>query len=231
MKIRSKIDVITNSSTEVFTLRTDKTLSEVSEWLHQNTSGFCEPEIMTLENPDGVLQELIDFGYVVNPDDLESMSGYLMRQILKTTYYDENYNEIEIEHSKPLLKAWLEHLWLNREELNKFLRKKYKPDHWKVRDGTCWEEITDHDKFIKRALQGSIDYELEDQESYPPGFIEAFLDSWTGPRPKTLELPDYNNAKYWIGKIGFSGTDDNSIPYEDFDKINDTFDGSNWHMG
>ena len=231
MKIRSKIDVITNSSTEVFTLRTDKTLSEVSEWLHKNTSGFCEPEIMTLENPDGVLQDLIDFGYVVNPDDLESMSGYLMRQILKTSYYDENYNEIEIEYSKPLLKAWLEHLWLNREELNKFLRKKYDPGHWKVREGTYWEEITDHDKFIKRALQGSIDYELEDQESYPPGFIEAFLSSWNGPRPKTLELPDYNNAKYWVGKIGFSGTDDNSIPYEDFDKINDTFDGSNWHMG
>ena len=198
MKIRSKIDVIPNSSTEVITLRTDKTLSEVSEWLHKNTSCFCEPEIMTLSREDGVLRELINFGYVVDPDDLESMSGYLMRQILKTSYYDENYNEIEIEYSIPLKKAWLEHLWLNRNELNKFLRKKYTPDHWKVRDGTCWEEITDHDKFIKRALQGSIDYELEDQESYPPGFIEAFLNSWSGPRPKTLELPDYNNAKYWI---------------------------------
>jgi hypothetical protein len=75
MNIRSKIDVITNSSTEVFTLRTDKTLSEVSDWLHQNTSGFCEPEIMTLENSDGVLQELIDFGYVVNLDTPDSIGG------------------------------------------------------------------------------------------------------------------------------------------------------------
>ena len=184
---------------------------------------------MTLSDEGEVLQELIDFGYVVNPDDPKSMSGYLMRQILKTTYYDEHY--IKIEHSIPLLKAWLEHLWLNKEELNKFIRKKYSPEHWKVRDGTCWEEITDHDKFIKRALQGSIDYELEDQESYPPRFIESFLDSWTGPRPITLELPEYKNAKYWVGKIGFSGDSDNSIPYEDFDKIKDTFDGSNWHMG
>lgn len=231
MRIRSKIDVITNSSTEVFTLETNKTLSEVSNWLHQNTKGFCEPEIMTLENPDGVLQELIDFGYIVNPDDPKSMSGYLMGQILRTSYYDEHYNEVEIEHSIPLLKAWLEHLWLNHEELNKFLRKKYEPDHWKVRNGTCWEEITDHDMFIKRALRGSIDYELEDPESYPPGFIDAFLNSWSGPLPETLKLPDYKNAKYWIGKIGFSGDSDNSIPYEDFDKINDAFDGLNWHMG
>lgn len=231
MKIKSKIDVITNSSTEVFTLRTDKSLKEVSDWLHENTTGFCEPEIMSLQKEDGVLQELIDFGYLTNPDDPKSMSDFLMRRILKTSYYDEHYNEVEIEHSKPLLEAWLEHLWLNRSELNRYLRKKYDPEHWKVKDGTCWEEITDHDKFIKRALQGSIDYELEDQESYPPGFIEAFLNSWTGPLPETLKLSDRMNAKYWEGKIGFMGTEDNSIPYEDFDKINDTFDGSNWHMG
>jgi hypothetical protein len=231
MKLRSKIDVITNSSTEVFTLRTDKSLSEVSEWLHQNTSGFCEPEIMTLENPDGVLQELIDFGYIINPDDLGSMSGYLMKQIHKTSYYDEHYNEIEIKNSKPLLEAWLEHLWTNKDELNRYMKKKFPPEHWKIKHGTCWEEITDHDKFIKRALLGSLDYELEDPESYPPGFIDVFLNSWTGPKPKSLELPEYLNAKFWIGKIGCSGTEDNSIPYEDFDRINDTFDGSNWHMG
>lgn len=199
--------------------------------MHKNTRGFREPEIMTLSNKDGVLQDLIDFEYVVNPDDPGSMSGYLMRQIGKISYFDDNYKIHEIEHAKTLLKAWLEHLWLNKDELNKFMRKKYDPEHWKVREETCWEEIVDHDKFIKKGLQGSIDYELEDPESYPPGFVEAFLSSWNGPQPKTLELPEHKNAKYWVGKIGLSGDHDNSIPYEDFDKINDTFNGLNWHLG
>jgi hypothetical protein len=231
MKIKSKVDVITNSSTEIFTLRTSKSLQEVSDWLHENTSGFCEPEIMTLSGDSGVLYELVDSGYLVDPENQESMTGYLIKAIGSTFYYDEHYNKIEIEHATPLFKAWLEHLWLNKEELNRFMRKKYGPEDWRVRDGTCWEELTDHDKFIKRALQGYIDYQLECQESYPPRFIESFLDLWTGPRPITLELPEYKNAKYWVGKIGFSGDSDNSIPYEDFDKIKDTFDGLSWHMG
>ena len=47
MKIKNVIDVITNSSTEVFTLKTTASLEDVSDYLKENTSGYEEPERLT----------------------------------------------------------------------------------------------------------------------------------------------------------------------------------------
>lgn len=59
--------------------------------------------------------------------------------------------------------------------------------------------------------------------------MEKFLDSYQGIIPEHFNLtPDANN---YIGKIGFIGEDDNSIPYETWETIQKLFGGTNWHLG
>ena len=65
----------------------------------------------------------------------------------------------------------------------------------------------------------------------PADLVQEFIDTLGDPLPEFLRLdPEYDYRSY-LGCVGFSGTDDNSIPYDDFDRILDGLGGNRWHLG
>lgn len=219
MKIKNVIDVITNSSTEVFTLKTTASLEDVSNYLKENTSGYEEPERLTKYGH--ILQELVDFGYIYNPDDWSSMEEYYLEHVFNKTeeYNWETGESFEIPGAKELNEAWEEHVYKNRGIINQIYREYY-----------GWENRTDIHELLDDNKENCW---FDSVRSYflPSNFIKDFLESYKGQLPETVNLPDELNINYWIGGIGVMGTGDNSIPYETWEGINETFNGRNWHLG
>lgn len=232
--IKSITDVITNSSTEVFTCRTTKSLREVSEFLRRATSGYDQPEIMSKDK--GCLKRLIDFGYLVDPDDPESLREWILNAIFLTDSWDEDYNFHEIPHAKELKLAFGRHIWKNLDYLQEYVKNKYPSDSFVMRYGGFLGEdsykpyLVDEGTFLDAYMDDRF-YDVKHGSYYPEGFIENFLESYEGQRPATLIIKDEDNANYYVGQIGFMGLDDNSIPYESFEEINDYLNATNWHLG
>ena len=101
MKIKSKIDVITNSSTEVFILNTERSLEEVKVILSKITSGYDTPVI--LKEGEGILDELVDWGYLYRD----------FREYLINVYFLENLKDL-----------WEDYIWKNRDAINEFNKHK-----------------------------------------------------------------------------------------------------------
>lgn len=85
------------------------------------------------------------------------------------------------------------------------------------------------------GLQENIDdkpYQLEDMEN--PNNVYELLDVFQAKDKKCKEnwgWGDYNDGMYKPGDIIISGTGDNSIPYEFFDIIENTFNAERYHLG
>lgn len=218
MKIRSKTDVITNSSTEVFILDTDKPLEEVKEILKSITSGYKTPEYQQKDSE--ALHELIDFGYLCDPDDPESVKDFKVSCLNIYSFYNKKtWEEIEIPGQKEINKAWKKFIWENREYINSEFHKA---------NPNSYQNYNPIDE--RRVDAGNVQVS---SYNLPDGFVEKFLDSYQGIIPDHFNLtPDHKkNANRFVGKIGFIGEEDNSIPYETWETIQKLFGGSNWHLG
>ena len=231
-RIKSKIDVITNSSTEVFTCRTSMGLSEVSKFLKETTSGYHEPEIM--KKSKGCLKCIIDFGYLVNPSSKRSILDYYLAVIMETDYCDsDTFDIIEIPGAAEIKNAFGVYLWDRKEEVKAYGLKIFGKGNWRT-DGFLEGDPEDgpytREQFMKEFNNDFI-LGIKDSEMYPPGFIEDFLDSIPGGRPERFKIPEDLNADSYVGQIGFIGLEDNSIPYEDWDKIKEKLNARNWHLG
>lgn len=201
MKIRSITDVITNSSTEVFLLETNKSLEEVERILGGLTTGYRPPEILT-DKKSGILGEISDFGGCLYDD--ESKQEYM-------------YSRLEHNFREDITKLWNEYVWENQEYLDQEIRKSYS-----YYSGVSKGKLKE---FCADSLYWYVD-------SIPEDFLPNFLEKvWAKPLPKFLEIPPELTFEYWKGKIGIIGEKDNSIPYDDFDKILSIFGGISFHLG
>lgn len=201
MRLRSVSDVITNSSTEVFLLDTTKSLPEVSRILSEITEGYTEPEILTSESR---ILGLLSDDYDYLHVDSQRYTYWVLT--LDEFYWRHNFDS---DLPKDFLKTrelWKNYIWENREGL----------------DLRIPESEKEHlDEFI---------YEISD--TLPKSFLPSFLESvFPEGIPDYLTLPEERAVEYWVGKIGFMGKGDNTIPYQDFPKIISEFGGSCFHLG
>ena len=227
MKIKSVVDVITNSSTEVFTIKNydlPTILNLVSENLKYG--GYTIPEIME-DQGNKVIESLHDFGYLYDTDDKEDMERFYLNFLLSETEA-ETINEKtglyeirEIPGAKDLILAWKQHVWNNREMLNNY-----------ARSSNLWKNYNLIDEAFGVEYCTSKLYRPCD---LPPNFIEDFLKNYPGTLPKETSYPNEDiTVKFWIGKIGLMGTEDNSMNYEDIEKLLDIInedDIYHWHLG
>ena len=218
MKIKSVVDVITNSSTEVFTLNTKLSLDEVKNILKEllPEGGYEAPEVM--KKGEGILKELEDFGYLYDPSKIEDIERYYLEVFSETERWTDDYKLEKIENADKLQEAWNTFVWNNRKRINDLFRKNYprrKEDYIPA--------TVPRDEVFRCICSWDIEFF--------PGLVSEFLKSYSGPYPDNFVLPDNLKVDHWVGKIGFSGTDDNSIDYEKFSAINGILDGINWHMG
>lgn len=234
MKLTSISDVITNSSTEIFTLQTDKNLESVYEWLEENVKWpwknppegypFTKPEIMMPDS--GVLKKLIDFGYLYDSKNPFDVKKYKLKHCLNyaVSLYDEDCDfkikrfGITVRHN------WIKFCEDNMEELLTY----FPSDGFT--EETFWEKFDIEEEYFNTYLfPGSRWTNTYDD------FLEKFINWYEQEHPKYIpewwSIPKHLDAQEYIGKLGFSGIEDNSIIWDDFEKINNEFNGRNWHMG
>ena len=212
IKKQSESDVITNSSSEVFIMHTDKSLEEISNILHSFTSGFQEPIKFDLEAYKKALKEKEKedekneqkspeywntWGYAtpygIAEDYFTDFSDeYAMaRRILERLWYIDLPNRLDLEG------AFNIDFGCTASEYKNFL---YPGEEEKLNSVKKWIEF--HTKKNLKELLTSHKY-----------FYEVY------------DLKDLDGAIMLISE------DDNSIPYEDFYKIESLFDAYHIHLG
>ena len=84
MKIKSITDVITNSSTEVYLIKTSESEDQLSDWLGINVQGWAGlHKIESSSDPD--LKELIDYEYLYDSKSKKSMMEYHLKEVFCKT--------------------------------------------------------------------------------------------------------------------------------------------------
>lgn len=212
IKKQSESDVITNSSSEVFIMHTDKSLEEISNILHSFTSGFQEPIKFDLEAYKKALKEKEKKDEKEEQKNLEYWNtwGYatpygiaedyftdfsdeyaMARRILERLWYIDLPNRLDLEET---FKA---DFGCTAREYKNFL---YPGEEERLNSVKMW--IKFHTKEDLKELLISHRY-----------FYEVY------------DLKDLDGAIMVISE------DDNSIPYEDFDKIDNLFNAYHIHLG
>lgn len=235
--VQTASDIITNSSSEVFILNTDKSCEEVDNILNTFTRGFRYPEIFSLEDYrkwrkkvrneeieddysyPGTIFSIAD-GWFKDPEDEEDLLELRM-DFLFDPFETIDYGDGHIAHSygynykEPIHEAFIKYINDNwdrvKESVNEVLKSLNKPSinkaTWNIIRGNYW---------MKEALN---DLAIE------------FLKSYDGPKPTVWSVSKREDVTRLDGKILVVSEDDNSIPYDTWDKIRDLFNGWNVHLG
>lgn len=226
LDIQSTSDVITNSSSEVFILKTNKTCEEVNNILKSFTSGFRYPEIFHLDEyrkwretheDDGKYHEETLYDYIrdffIDPENDDDMIYY--------------YKEF-------LFNPW-EYMKIGEHKYKTFGCNCYHQiniDFWKYLDNYTEEIKKIIPKYEPYKTYQEFDYdEYNLRWNIPGSIIKNFMDTYTKEIPRELELSKYDNVLNLNGKVLVLSEYDNSIPFDDFNKINELFNGYNKHLG
>lgn len=224
MKIKSITDVITNSSDETFIIKTNDSIDKVNTWLSENVEGWCDlQKIDSSRNP--LIFELTDsFDYLYNSKDINSIKQYHIEHVFCSVDSNPNVTKEELEIRANLCEKWLTFLTENRRLINKIYRKRKKdPWSWAYRlpkaDEIYFEEIT--------LNNGNVIYNVY---PYWITYINALIPTWLYKQfvtqfssenklPSNWELPKDMDMNTYIGGYGFRSSNENSVPYEDMEKI------------
>lgn len=229
IKVQSLTDLITNSSSELFQLRTDQTVEQVSETLAKITSGYCEPVLFNLEEyrkNKSKLQEMIN---AITPGSDASDEEW-------DKYWDE---ERRLKEENPsywvmdTVEGWFfdpENIEDTREVYEAYLCNHYD-----------WDRKGDNE--LQKEFKKFVDDNnyLENNDFYSPYYpwnikkeaFDKFLATHEMPDPRECgrDAYYYGSIEKLDGCILVLSCDDNSIPYDTWDTINDLFDGTNYHLG
>ena len=205
--IQSFSDIITNSSSELFVLNTNNTIQKVKEILSSITYGYIDPIIFNLENYNKWKE---DDSFVSN---------------LENAYFDTVrgwFTDLDDEDSlfEYRLRAFCNIMEYNSLEVCYF----------KESNIPFYTEFMKFAKTIGLKSINSFSIYRENKEEKCKEFFNQFeksgntLPSWWNPKEE-------DTVQGLNGKVLLLSCDENSIPYESFDFINEILNGYNLHLG
>lgn len=239
MKIKSIVNVITNSSDETFIIKTKESIDEVNEWLSENVRGWYDLQrVDSVKSP--IISEIVDgFDYLYDSKDINSIKKYHIEQVFcsveRGTY---NVTKEELEIRANLCDKWLIFLAENRSLINKIARKR-KKESW-VYD--CYR-LPKIDEIYLEAITLNNGNVIYDVYPYYIKYINKLIPTWLYKKfiaqycsenktPSNWKLPKDMDINTYIGGYGFTTTDENSISYEDMQKIVHKYtESKHWHLG
>lgn len=212
IKKQSESDVITNSSSEVFIMHTNKSLEEISKLLHSFTSGFQEPIKFDLEAYRKALEEKLEKGEEEeqkNPEYWDTW-GYATPYGIAEDYFTDFSDEYAMAR-RILSRLWCIYTY-NCRDLSKNFEEDFKclPGDYSTLLYPGEKEKLDS---VKKWLRKHTHKDLREILTYPRYFYESH------------DLSELDGAIMVISE------GDNSIPYEDFDKIDNLFNAYHIHLG
>lgn len=231
--VQTVSDIITNSSSEVFILDTGKTCEEVDTILHTFTSGFSYPEVFSLKDfrewrkklRNGEVEDdwsypgsifSIANGWFFDPEDKEDLldlrMGFLFEpyQVIDRAYvYSNKYKE-------PIHDAFVEYLNNNWNRVGGVINQTLEEEGEETVDSMDWSTLLKNNYLLKDPLNN---------------IAKEFLENYNGPEPTVWNAGKRDDVRELDGKVLVVSYDDNSIPYDTWDKINSLFNGWNVHLG
>ena len=205
--IQSFSDIITNSSSELFVLNTNNTIQKIKEILSSITSGYLDPIIFNLEKYNKWKE---DNSFVSN---------------LESTYFDTIegwFTDLDDENS---LFDYRLQAFRNIMEYNSL-----EVCYFKESNIPFYTEFMKFAKTIGLKSINSFSIYRENKEEKCKEFFNQFeksgntLPSWWNPKEE-------DTIQGLNGKVLLLSCDENSIPYESFDFINEILNGYNLHLG
>ena len=205
--IQSFRDIITNSSSELFVLNTNNTIQKIKEILSSITSGYLDPIIFDLEKYNKWKE---DNSFVSN---------------LESTYFDTIegwFTDLDDENS---LFDYRLQAFRNIMEYNSL-----EVCYFKESNIPFYTEFMKFAKTIGLKSINSFSIYRENKEEKCKEFFNQFeklgntLPSWWNPKEE-------DTIQGLNGKVLLLSCDENSIPYESFDFINEILNGYNLHLG
>lgn len=238
LEVQSISDVITNSSSEVFILDTGKTCEEVNTILGTFTSGFDYPEVFSLKDfrewrkklRNGEIEESWSYpgsifdianGWFKDPEDEEDVLD-VRRDFLFDPFQVTDYGHGFISHSfnpnytEPIHTAFLDYLNSNWDKVGELINGVLTEEEEPEVTSIDWKTLRRHHYWMKDALTD---------------VANEFLRNYDGPKPTVWEIGKRDDVRRLDGKVLVVSNDDNSIPYDTWDKINELFNGWNVHLG
>lgn len=236
--VQSVSDVVTNSSSEVFILNTDKTCEEINSTLNGFTYGFRYPEVFNLkeyrewrkkyrngeiqdtDNYPGTIFEIAD-GWFRDPEDEEDLFE-LRKDFLFHPFEIIDYGNGLIVHSfsyyykEPIQDAFINYINANWDKVGDRINKALTDANEETVSYIDWETLHANNYWIEEAIEDEI---------------REFLKNYTGPKPTVWDVPRNEDVTRLDGCVLVVSEDDNSIPYETWDQIRNLFNGWNVHLG
>lgn len=205
--IQSFSDIITNSSSELFVLNTNNTIQKVKEILSSITSGYIDPIIFNLENYNKWKE---DDSFVSN---------------LENTYFDTVKDWLTDLDDEDSLFEYRLQAFRNIMEYNSL-----EVCYFKENNIPFYTEFMKFAKTIGLKSINSFSIYRENKEEECKEFFNQFeksgntLPSWWNPKEE-------DTIQGLNGKVLLLSRDENSIPFESFDFINEILNGYNLHLG
>lgn len=235
IKIQSYTDLITNSSSELFQLKTDSTVEQVQNTLQNITTGYIRPVFFSAkeyhENKCKFREMLQDCA------PLPEFSKETEKEWNEAFQAQWDYRDKLIEEHPEYYIYDVVSGWFFDKDDPKRVSEAYK-NYLCCDKPHSWDSLPLNDlqeKFHKFVLED--EYEEGDRlDSYHVSdeLVEEFLKD--NPAPNIDDIwdwagYDYGRVEDLDGCIIVLSEDDNSIPYETWDEINTLFNGTNYHLG
>lgn len=238
LPVQTVSDIITNSSSEVFILNTDKSCNEINTILNTFTYGFRFPEIFSLKEYrewrkkfrngeisydewtyPGTIFEIAN-GWFKDPEDEEDLfelrRDFLFDPYQTLVYGDSSFRSYSLTYQEPIHESFI----------------KYINDNWdKVKDSVNEALESVNESKVDKLDWKTLRYNHYWMEEPLYTLTKEFLKTYNGPKPTVWEVDKNNDVRNLDGKILVVSENDNSIPYETWDKIKELFNGWNIHLG
>ena len=126
-----------------------------------------------------------------------------------STCYSSSYKE-------PIHDAFIEYLNKNWDKVAYDINRVLAEEEDDAVSSIDWKTLRRHNYWLKDALED---------------VAKEFLKNYNGPESTVWNVSKWEDVRRLDGKVLVVSNDDNSIPYDTWDKIRDLFNGWNVHLG